>query len=263
MKLPLLFIVGLLAFNYSPELLAQEVKPNVDKMVKIRGGFYRPLFASKDDLKKVRVKAFKIDAYPVTASAFLAFVQANPKWRRSQRKSIFADKGYLASWRSDTDLGKNISPQSPAVQVSWFAAKAYCAVQGKRLPSVAQWEYVAAASEKKRYAMKNKAHKDKLLKWYSKPTARILPDVGTTYPANVFGVFDLHGVVWEWTRDFNTSLVTGESRGDSALDKKLYCGSGSVGAADFEDYAAFMRYAFRSSLEAKYTVASMGFRCMK
>ena len=40
----------------------------------------------------------------------------------------------------------------------------------------------------------------------------------------------------------------------------LYCGSGAVGASDFENYAAFMRYAFRSSLEARYTVANLGFR---
>ena len=77
---------------------------------------------------------------------------------------------------------------------------------------------------------------------------------------NVYGVVGLHGLVWEWTLDFNSALVTGESRADASLDRSRYCGSGAAGAGDFEDYAAFMRYAFRSSLEARYTVPNLGFR---
>jgi formylglycine-generating enzyme required for sulfatase activity len=86
-----------------------------------------------------------------------------------------------------------------------------------------------------------------------------LPAVGLG-ARNVYGVADLHGLVWEWTLDFNSSLVTGESRADASLDRSRYCGSGAAGASDFQDYAAFMRYAFRSSLEARYSVGDLGFR---
>jgi formylglycine-generating enzyme required for sulfatase activity len=44
------------------------------------------------------------------------------------------------------------------------------------------------------------------------------------------------------------------------LDLKLFCGTGSVGASNFDDYAAFIRFAFRSGLEAAYTVSNLGFR---
>ena len=37
----------------------------------------------------------------------------------------------------------------PSTQVSWFAARAYCASLGKRLPTVDEWEYAAAASERR------------------------------------------------------------------------------------------------------------------
>lgn len=90
----------------------------------------------------------------------------------------------------------------------------------------------------------------------------MLPSVGTVY-RNVWGIHDMHGLIWEWTRDFNTALVTGESRGDAALERRLFCGAASIGASDFRDYAAFMRFAFRSSLRADYTVGSLGFRCAK
>jgi formylglycine-generating enzyme required for sulfatase activity len=40
-----------------------------------------------------------------------------------------------------------------------------------------------------------------------------------------------------------------------------FCGAGAATAADATDYATFMRYAFRSSLRASYTVRNLGFRC--
>jgi len=73
----------------------------------------------------------------------------------------------------------------------------------------------------------------------------------------------MHGLIWEWTENFNNSLVTGESRSDSTLNQQMFCGSAAIGAVDPSDYAAFMRYGFRSSLEAKYTVSSLGFRCAR
>jgi formylglycine-generating enzyme required for sulfatase activity len=125
---------------------------------------------------------------------------------------------------------------------------------------LAEWEYAAAASETAAYGRDEPDYNRRILDWYSKKTPEVLPPVGTL-PANHYGVRDLHGLVWEWVDDFNTALVTGESRGDAGLDRNLFCGSGSIGAADPSDYAAFMRFAFRSSLEASYGVNNLGFRC--
>ena len=74
---------------------------------------------------------------------------------------------------------------------------------------------------------------------------------------------DLHGLVWEWTSDFNSALVTGDARGDTGLERQLFCGAGSLGASDLGNYAGFMRFGFRSSLRAGYTVHNLGFRCAK
>ena len=56
-------------------------------------------------------------------------------------------------------------------------------------------------------------------------------------------------------------MVTGDSRGDTGLDRQLFCGSGAQGAKDRSDFPAFMRFAYRSSLKAGYTVHNLGFRC--
>lgn len=220
-------------------------------MISIPPGIYTNLFKNEG---VVSVPAFDIDEYPVTNGEFLEFVRAHPNWRRSMVKRVFADASYLAHWQDDLVLGDRAPLHSPVVQVSWFAARAYARAQGKRLPTLAEWEWASYDPDSNQVA--------RILSWYGKPVRGPIPPVGSTFQ-NVHGVWDMHGLVWEWVEDFNTALVTGESRADVGLERDLFCGSGALGASSFEDYAAFMRYAFRSSLKADYTVPNLGFRCAR
>lgn len=221
----------------------------------VEGGAYKPLLMQG---KSTKVKNFKIDEAPVTNLEFEIFVKSNPRWQRGTVKSLFADGKYLAHWKLDSTVGDKELENSPVVNVSWFAARAYCDWRQMRLPTVDEWEFLAqygpieAGSDVKGI----------ILEWYSKPTPEKLPAIKSTFK-NKFGIWDIHGLVWEWTYDFNTTLVTGESRGDTALEKSMFCGSGAVGAADPANYAAFMRFGFRSSLKGNYSVGNLGFRCAK
>jgi formylglycine-generating enzyme required for sulfatase activity len=239
-------------------------------MVHIPSGSYAPLYRETDstDVERLRpaprihVPAFYMDERPVTNAEFLEFVRLHPEWRRSEVRSVHADEGYLHHWVADLDLGPAAPPGSPVVNVSWFAAKAWCRANGRQLPTVAQWEYVAAASATRIDASEDSLFLGFLRAWYARPTPAVLPAAGKTF-RNAYGIWDLHGVIWEWTLDFNSALVTGESRGDASLERSLFCGAAAAGASDFRDYAAFMRFAFRSSLQARYTVRSLGFRGVK
>src|SRR5436190_17377091 len=115
-------------------------------MALVPAGNYTPLFRSDTDPKTVSVSSFFLDILPVTNADFLAFVTANPLWRRSAVKRLFADTDYLKAWNDDLILGDKIDPNAPVTFVSWFAAKAYSQWKGKRLPTTAEWEYVATAS---------------------------------------------------------------------------------------------------------------------
>jgi len=228
-------------------------------LITIPAGTHYPLYPGKDEPEEAAIEAFQLERHPVTNEQFLAFVWAEPQWRRSRIAGLFADDSYLRHWSADLEFDDE-HRDAPVTQVSWFAVRAYAEWVGRRLPTLAEWEYVAAASEDAALGREEEGYNQRILTWYSRPTGAVLRRIESA-EANYYGLHDLHGLIWEWVDDFNTALVTGESRGDSGLDRNLFCGSGSIGAADPQDYAAFMRFAFRSSLEARYSVNNLGFRC--
>lgn len=229
------------------------------EMVSIKGGTYTPLYG-RDSLQVI-IADFKMDIYPVTNQEFVAFLKENPRWKRSQVKKIFADGNYLIDWKSDIEIGNLQSLLAPITNISWFTANDYCECQGKRLPTIDEWEYVAMANEILPDARKLKDYNQIILDWYEKPKT-FNNQIGYTFK-NYWKVYDLHGLVWEWTQDFNSVLISGESRKDVDNDSNLFCGSAAIGATDLMNYAAFMRYAIRGSLKAKYTMKNLGFRCVR
>lgn len=230
-------------------------------MALIPAGVFKPLFRGENELKEISVKPFFLDVVPVTNRDFLEFVRANPKWRRSQVKRLFADESYLKHWSDDLAFNDGLT-NVPVTWVSWFAAKTYAQWQGKRLPSMTEWEYAAAASPTRPDGENDAAFQKEVLRWYATRAPEALPNVGTG-STNFYGVRDLHGLVWEWVSDFNTAMVTGDARGDTGLERQLFCGAGAQNATDRANYAAFMRYGFRSSLKAGYAIHNLGFRCAK
>jgi formylglycine-generating enzyme required for sulfatase activity len=233
---------------------AETVPPD---MARIPAGRYVPLFLN--GRASVEVAAFKLDRHPVTRAEYLAFVRANPRWQRGRVPAAFAERGYLAAWPSPLSFGGAGDARRPVTQVSWFAARAYCAARGARLPTTDEWEFAALASESVRNASRDAAFATRLLQLYRTPRP-VPPVVGSGF-RNAYGVWDLHGVVWEWVRDFNSLLVSDDSRATSGRDHPLFCAAGVVGATDTGNYPAFLRYGFRAALQGRNTVGSLGFRC--
>lgn len=250
MKYVLSLILGLTCLP----LPAQEVE-----MALVKGGIYVPLYGDKN--VGVKVGDFYMDVTPVTHEQYLAFVKAYPQWKKSNVSRLFADERYLQNWSGDTTPDKSLL-KSPVNHVSWFAAKAYCECQGKRLPTVDEWEYAAMADENRRDARKDSAFNLRVIRGYETPKSHTKA-VGNT-PSNYWGIRDLHGLVWEWNLDFNAIVLGSEARKtDNTNNITFWCGGAAINANDLMDYAAFMRYAMRSSLKARYALSSLGFRCVK
>ena len=227
------------------------------KMAKVESGRYVPLYAGSEAEKDVEIETFYLSKFAVTNGQYLDFVRANPEWRRSQVKGLFADESYLRHWSGDLELGDAAQRDHPVVNVSWFGARAYAEWVGMRLPTTAEWEYVASAGAARPDGPSEEGFLEGVLRQYSSRTAARA--VAST-DSNFWGVHGMHALVWEWVDDFNSNLVTGESRNDTDLDRQLFGGGASLGASDFKDYAAFVRFALRSGLEADYAMSNLGFR---
>lgn len=245
-------VICLIAISFLPQIHANSES---DEMVLVNGGaFFPPLSNQK---KKSKIKSFLLDKYPVTRRDYKKFLNENPNWKKENIKSIYADSNYLSNWKDCGIFESTCGEDSPVTNVSWFTARAYCSWKGKRLPAVMEWEFAATDGG----TLTQKDY-DKILEWYAKPNPKVLPKVGTVWKSKS-GAYDLIGSIWEWVEDFNTTSVTEDSREDSNVDRTLFCGASSLALKDFKNYASYMRFAFRSGLRGKYTIANLGFRCAR
>ena len=99
---------------------------------------------------------------------------------------------------SDEGWGRD---NRPAIKITWDRAKAYVAWlaettgQPYRLLSEAEWEYCCRAGTDAPYSMGDQIPREQACFGRSRtcPTG--------TYPPNAFGLYDMHGNVWEWCED--------------------------------------------------------------
>lgn len=229
-------------------------------MVRLPAGSTARLFVmAGDTATRQPVASFWLDRDPVTRAQFLGFVRANPQWRRSNTPSIYAAQGtYLHDWRADLDLG-DAAAALPVTWVSWHAARAYCEAQGARLPTMAEWEYAAAADATQHDASRDPQSIQDLTALYARRGQGAEPS--PRLRANAWGIRGLHEFGWEWVEDFNATIASDDSRGFGGRDVDAVCASAAIGATDTRNFPAFLRTALRAGLEGNSGMASLGFRC--
>ena len=220
--------------------------------VAIPGGTFATVLVI--DEPQVEVRPFLMAPTPVTNAEFLAFVEEQPRWRRSAVPSLFAAPGYLRHWSDDTVLGGHPAAASeiPVTNVSWFAAASYCSWAGGRLPTEHEWEYVAGQGVRGDDALAAQH-----FAWYSNPRASLRP-VGQTDP-NPFGIHDLHGMVLEWVEDYQRVLPAS----DDGSPFGLACGAAArlLAGNTLSDQLSLMRHVVRMSFSAEGGTGTLGFRC--
>ncbi|WP_431299534.1 formylglycine-generating enzyme family protein [Tabrizicola sp. BL-A-41-H6] len=119
-----------------------------------------------------------------------------------------------ASWRCPQGPGSSIAglDDHPVVHVALADALAYAAWAGKDLPTEAEWEYAARGGlDRAEFAWGNElmpGARHMANTWQGRFPFENLSDDGyvgtspvTAFPCNGYGVFDMIGNVWEWTKD--------------------------------------------------------------
>lgn len=156
------------------------------------------LLAAEAPAHWVSVDAFHMDRRPVTNAQFRTFLEAEPAWRREHIPDRYHNGAYLAEWAGlSYPAGR---ADHPVTGVCWYAAMAYAAWAGKRLPTEAEWEYAARGGLK-----------GAEFPWGNAPAVPTRANYGASgigsttpvgsYPPNPFGLYDLAGNVWEYCLD--------------------------------------------------------------
>ncbi|RKU19590.1 hypothetical protein C6500_10495 [Candidatus Poribacteria bacterium] len=165
----------------------------------LMGSLTSDLDSKERPMRPVHVDAFYMDKTEVTNAQFKAFLLENPLWQRERVDSRFANADYLKHWSgNDYPSGK---ADHPVTNVSWYAAMAYAAWAGKRLPTEAEWERAARGGLwYERYPWGDTiTPEDANYKYHAKDTTDSTA-VGQ-YPANGYGLYDMTGNASEWCLD--------------------------------------------------------------
>jgi len=265
-----------------------------DGMVMVPGGTFvmgsdDPSFKLWSPAHKVTVDTFCIDANEVTAAQYRACVDTGacerppptPEYPKLGGVSAAEhEKGKKAQAELCT-FDKPERGDHPINCVSWYLADAYCKSGKKRLPTEAEWEFVARGSGEHRYPWGDEAGDGSHMNacgrecnaWEAahglKLSARMY-DADDGFPGTApvgsfpkgrtaLGVNDLVGNVWEWTADWFEIYHDEEQlnpKGATAGTKKAIRGGGFNGGVQL-----WLTPAFRYHQLASASAAAIGFRC--
>ncbi len=157
---------------------------------------------------KVRIGYdFEMGTTEVTVGQFRAFVKATGYPTDGQKVGVSWSRGPDTDWQSEDAVDwcqatRDQSDDHPAIFISWYDAMAFChwlsqeTGQEIRLPSEAEWEYACRAGTTGLYAGELSD-----MGWYNYNACNRTHPVAQKQP-NAWGLYDMHGNVWEWCLDF-------------------------------------------------------------
>nr|WP_242492664.1 formylglycine-generating enzyme family protein [Methanolobus psychrotolerans] len=157
---------------------------------------------------------------------------------------------------------------NPVEQVSWNDVQEFVkklnAKEGTdkyRLPSEAEWEYAARAGTTTRYSFGDSESKLGDYAWYGGNSGDKTHPVGQKKP-NPWGLYDMHGNVWEWCQDrWHDSYENAPTDG-SAWEDGSSSGRVRRGGSWVSD-ARYCRSASRNGSNPDCSSDSIGFRLLR
>ena len=212
----------------------------LDNMVFVRGGKYKPSFADEEK----EVCNLEVCKYPTTQEMWLEIYKNNPSYFKGNKRPV-----EQVSWVDAIKFCNKMSEKyklepvynityddfdNPILKINQIGGdiveldKAdFKKTEGFRLPTEVEWEWFARGGEvaiqdgtfNKSYAGNNNIEK---VAWYSNNSKEETHEVGKKLP-NQLGLFDCCGNVYEWCYDtIDTEYVNGWTRNKNLVNGLVY-----------------------------------------
>lgn len=237
-----------------------------------------PFERGPDDARvPATVSAFQLDELEVTVGRFRTFAEnyAGPPAAGAGSHPDVVDSGFRADWSAllpatKQELAGELAchpsyatwtdepgarEELPLTCATYYLAFAFCAAQGGRLPTEAEWEYAAAGGAQLRlYPWGHDAPNETLALFSS-----VALEPAGSRPAGVgrFGQLDLAGSVWEWTLDYFAPYP-------ATCDRCAQVGGGTnrvIRGGDWLSQTDPLASWYRFERDPRVAAGNVGFRC--
>jgi formylglycine-generating enzyme required for sulfatase activity len=229
---------------------------------------------SNETQHQVTLSAFRMSKYEITNEQYAEFlnfydIKSNGKYTAGiypTQTLIFSN----TSWGLLYSGGKWVPvagyEEHPVINVTWYGASEYATYVNGRLPTEAEWEYACRAGTATPFftgsCLDNTQSNYNWAFPYNNCTNAITsspakPQAVGTYPANVWGLHDMHGNVTEWCNDwydtYSTSAQTNPTGPSTGTNRIIRGGSWYLNAL-------YCRSAIRHQNLPEYYHSTNGFR---
>ena len=204
----------------------------------------------------VTVSDFEIGAYEITQGQYKAVIGSNPSYFTGDDR-LPVEK---VNWWDAIKYCNTLSTKA-GLHPCYNESSGVCdfSKNGFRLPTEAEWEYACKAGSTTIFDLKNFLSDIPLLGWYESNSSLKTHPVGQKTP-NAFGIYDMHGNVWEWCNDWYESYTsdsqsnpTGPSTGEAKVPR----------GGSWENYAITCRPALRGWTYPWSRYNFIGFRIVR
>ena len=182
-------------------------------------------------------KPFYLSAHEVTQAQYQRVMGKSPS--------------YFSALGKGKDRVSGDTSQLPVEQVSWSDAVAFCGKLSERegveyrLPTEAEWEYACRAGTTTTYSFGNNVSQLGEYAWYDANSRETTHPVGEKLP-NAWGLFDMHGNVYEWCQDlygpYESLQVVSDPTGPASSGARVLRGGAFVIRPKSSVRAAYRTY---------------------